>query len=179
MCSSDLCVKNKFSGSPDSVSLIEFLNALRSGQEYAKLSVSEFLEVMRLCTTGRAHTLLLEWLQVNGEDIETIFYNLHSQFDTRMSPSEAKRLLHFYKVPAKGSLSEAINHISSLASRSASELPDDHSRRAYYNLESVQCLIRALPPTSSALVSNTYHSLSAKLKEPCPLGKLEIGRAHV
>ena len=155
---------NKFSGSKQdsSISIVEYLNMLKTAQNQCKLSREEFIDRMLETSTGLAHELLLEWVQ-NGESIETIYHNLLVTFDKRMSPEEAKQQLTNFKIPKSSSLAKAEAQIMILASRAASKLPEGQSRIDNYNLESINALIRALPRASSTRVNNEYTQLSAKL----------------
>ena len=75
----------KFSGgqTPDSLSVQEFFANLKSAQESMRLTESEFLKMMLLCTSGRAHDLVSNWV-TEGNDCKTIFFNLSLQFDRRV-----------------------------------------------------------------------------------------------
>ena len=51
----------KFSGSRlDNMSVVEFLNTLKTAQEQLQLSESEFIKRMLICSTGLAHELISE-----------------------------------------------------------------------------------------------------------------------
>lgn len=56
----------KFSGvaaREGGVDVLEFISALNTAQEYCNLSEEEFKQFLLLCTTGRAHTLMSEWIR--------------------------------------------------------------------------------------------------------------------
>ena len=142
--------------------IIEFLSALKTAQEYCKLSEREFKQFLLLCTTGRAHTLLMEWLSLE-ESIPTIFHSLLMHFDKRITPEASKELLFTYKAPKNLSLKEVETNIMLWVSRAAAVLPAGPSRIAYYNMEIIQTLIRSLPPMSSARVQSVFNTLSARL----------------
>ena len=154
----------RFSGQfgRDATDIDEFLSTIKTAQEYCNLSEKEFKQFLLLSTTGRAHTLIAEWIKLN-ESIPTIYHSLVMHFDKRMSPEAAKELLFAYKAPKQLSLREIETNIMLWVSRAASTLPAGPSRVAYYNMEIIQTLIRCLPPISSARVQSTYNSLSAKL----------------
>jgi len=154
----------KFSGSKQDnhVSIIEFLNTLKTAQEQVKLSEPEFIDRMLACSTGLAHELILEWRN-NGENIQTIYHNLLVNFDKRITPEEAKHQLYNLRLSKSTNLAKAEAQIMLLASRVASQLPEGPSRVQYYNLEACNGLIRALPPSSSANVNNLFNKISARL----------------
>ena len=155
----------RFSGQPgrdNGMDIIEFLSALKTAQEYCKLSEKEFKQFLLLCTTGRAHTLIMEWINLQ-ESIPTIFHSLLMHFDKRMTPESAKELLFSYKAPRNLSLKEVETNIMLWVSRASALLPAGPSRIAYYNMEIVQTLIRSLPPMSSARVQSVFNTLSARL----------------
>ena len=163
----------KFSGSKqeNNMSIIEFLNTLKTAQEQFKLSEQEFIDRMLACSTGHAHELILEW-RANGEDIPSIYHSLLVNFDKRLAPEDAKIQLSSYKIPKSATLAKAESQIMILAGRTASMLPEGPSRTAYYNMEANNAIIRALPPVSSGLVSNIYHKLSAQLVRAATFAEL-------
>ena len=163
----------KFSGTKQdsNMSIIEFLNTLKTAQDQAQLSVEEFLDRMLACSTGLAHELILEWKN-NGEDIPTIYHNLLVNFDKRLAPEDAKSQLNTYKVPKSHTLAKAESQIMVLAGRIASALPEGPSRAAYYNLEACNAIIRALPPASSSNVNNLYNQISARLGRAATFAEL-------
>jgi len=155
----------KFSGTPvrdGGMDILEFLSAMNTAQEYCRLSEKEFKEFLLLCTTGRAHTLLMEWIRL-GENVPTLYHSLLMHFDKRMTPQSAKELLFNYKAPKNLTLRDVETNIMLWVSRAATIFPAGPSRVAYYNLETVEALIRCLPPTSSARVQSVYNTLSARL----------------
>jgi len=154
----------RFSGQPakDNMDIMEFLSAMRTAQEYCKLSEKEFKQFMLLCTTGRAHTLLMEWINLE-ETVPTLFHSLLMHFDKRLTPEAAKAMLFTYKAPKNLPLNEVETNIMLWVSRAASILPAGPSRIAYYNMEVIQTLIRSLPPFSSAKVQSIFNTLSARL----------------
>lgn len=142
--------------------VVEYLAAMNRGQETAKLSREEFANAMLSSTTGRAHLLLLDWFQ-NGESIEDAYHSLMVNFDRRVTIDEARVKLAAYKASKTSNLGKVAADIMQLARRASTSLPMGPARTAFYNLEATMALIRALPPTSSALASNTFHSFSAEL----------------
>jgi hypothetical protein len=155
----------KFSGNPlrdGGMDIIEFLSALKTAQEYCNLSEKEFKQFLLLCTTGKAHALMIEWISLE-ESIPTIFHNLVMHFDKRLTPESAKELLFNYRAPKSLSLKEVETNIMLWVSRAATTLPAGPSRVAYYNMEIVQTLIRSLPAQSSARVQSVFNTLSARL----------------
>ena len=162
----------KFSGSRlDNMSVVEFLNTLKTAQEQLQLSESEFIKRMLICSTGHAHELISEW-RANGENAATIYHCLLVNFDKRLPPAEARIQLNNYKAPKSFTLAQTESHIMILAGRAASTLPEGPSRTANYNSEAINALIRALPAISSSLVCNEYHKLSADLERQCTFAEL-------
>jgi hypothetical protein len=163
----------KFSGTKqdNGMSVIEFLNAMKTAQEQLLLSEDEFVDRMLSCTTGLAHELLLEW-RTNGESVPTIYHNLLINFDKRISPEEAKQQLLSLKISKDLTLAKAEAKIMLLASRAASQMPEGPSRTAYYNLEACNTIIRALPPISSSNVNNLYNQTSARLGRAATFAEL-------
>ena len=153
----------KFSGgqTPDSLSVQEFFANLKSAQESMKLTESEFLKMMLLCTSGRAHDLVSNWV-TEGNDCKTIFFNLSLQFDRRVTADEARQKLLNLTAPKNTDLAKHCALILQLATRASHCLPAGPSRTAYFNNEAIQCLQRSLPHNSRILCSNTFHTLSAK-----------------
>ena len=175
---------NKFSGSKQdsNMTVVEFLNTLKTAQNQCKLSKDEFIDRMLEASTGQAHELILEWVN-HGETIATIYHNLLVNYDKRMSPQAAKLLLASYTVPKNSSLAKAEAAIMLLASRAATLMPEGKSRTDTYNTEACNALIRALPPKSSDIVSNIYTTLSAQLERSATAAelsrKLNLNRATI
>ena len=153
----------KFSGTNEnSASVVEFLSMMRSAQDQCNLSRKEFLDMLLLCTTGLAHSLLVDWIN-QGENVETIYHSYLLHFDKRQSPEDARIKLMTFKANKTMSLKTVESKIMMLASRSSSTLPPGASQAASYNNDAIQALIRSLPLMSSTTVQNTYYTLSAKL----------------
>jgi ribosomal protein L21E len=152
---------NKFSGSKGGVSILEYLNNLRSFQAQCRLSLPEFYEAMLASTTGNAYLLINSWID-NGEDPSTIFHNLLVHYDTRLQPEEARAKLMAYRAPKSSDLGKVEAYIMSLASRASSSIPAGPGRTANYNMEVIQGLIRALPHSSSLIVQNQNSERMAK-----------------
>jgi hypothetical protein len=149
-------------GGNEGESVLEFLLQLNNAQETLKLNESDFLKMVRLSTTGKAHQLVSEMLD-NGADTSSIYHALLLHYDNRQSSSDAKRALFTYKVKKEESLAKAISHISALAHRAVSDLPVGPARNIVLDMDASTALIRALPPASSAIVQNCFSSLSARL----------------
>jgi hypothetical protein len=153
-------------GGNDGESVLEFLLQLNNAQETLKLNEKDFLKMVRLSTTGKAHQLVSEMLD-NGADTSSIYHALLLHYDTRQTSSEAKKALYAYRVKKDENLAKATSHISTLAHRSVSDLPIGPARTIVLDMESCSALIRSLPPASSAIAQNTFSSLSAKLGRNC------------
>lgn len=157
----------KFSGykgkdNEGGVGVVEFLSSLNRAQEVAKLSEAEFKNQMLNSTTGKAHSLLVDWFS-NGEGIPEVFFNLITYFDRRVSVEESRAKLASYKAQKGSNLAKVEADLMTMAARACTTLPPGPSRQACYNMESTGALIRALPPTSSAVASNTFHLVSSEL----------------
>jgi len=151
---------NKFSGHKG-VSILEYLNNLRSFQAQCRLSLPEFYEAMLASTTGNAYLLLNSWID-NKENPPTIFHNLLVHYDNRMQPEEARAKLMAYRAPKSADLGKVEAYIMNLASRAASSIPAGPGRTANYNMEVIQGLIRSLPHASSLIVQNQNSERMAK-----------------
>lgn len=157
----------KFSGVNEAGSpgIIEFLSNMNGAQTQCLLSESEFIEFLLLCTTGYAHSLLIDWVN-QGENIPTLYHNLLTFFDKRVSPDEAREALLKIKAAKYSNLNKLMAKILSLAGRASSVLPPGEAQKAYFNSEAINALLHSLPPTSSALARNQLILLSAKLAGP-------------
>ena len=164
---------NKFSGhtKDNNMTIIEFLSGIRTAQNQCNLSEQEFKDMLLACTTGRAHLLLLEWIN-QGESIDAIYHNLALHFDRRLTPEEAKMQLAVYKAPKGQNLARIASHVMMLCNRASTALPPGAARSAYYNLECCHNLIKCLPPQSSQLVQTEYNSLSARLRRAAEITEL-------
>jgi hypothetical protein len=138
------------------------------------LSEDEFINRILARSTGQAHDLILEW-KTNGMDAAAIFHNLLVNYDRRITAEEARSQLMSYKVGRNGSLADAESRIVKLIGRASTAFPVGESRKAYYNLEGCNALIRALPPYSSQIAHNLYSTLTAKLGRACTLLELSQG----
>jgi hypothetical protein len=168
--------KHKFNGTEhtNGMNIHEFLSLINAAQKQMKLSREEFLEFLLMCTTGRPHILIKDWSE-NGDDIESIYYNLFTHYDMRMSPETAREKLYAFKARKNSSLSKVISDIMQLALRAACVHPQGVARTASYNNDAVQALIRCLPPIASDTASNKYHTISSKLQRPATF--VELSRA--
>ena len=156
---------NKYSGQSSkgqTMDISEFLSTIKIAQEQCRLSEREFKELLLGSTTGKAHSLLKEWI-LDDDSVNTIFHNFLIHFDRRNTPEECKQQLFVYKAPKSSNLARVEAHIMSLANRAAILLPSGESRTNAKNLEIIQTLIRCLPPASSATVQSHFNSLSARL----------------
>jgi hypothetical protein len=108
-------------------------------------------------------------------DAAAIFHNLLVNYDRRLSAEEARSKLMGYKVGRNSSLAEAESKIVKWVGRAATAFPVGESRKAFYNLEGCNSLIRALPPYSSQIANNVYSTLTAKLGRACTLLELSQG----
>jgi hypothetical protein len=163
----------KFSGSTKdgSMTIVEFLSSVKIAQRQCRLSEQEFLDTLLACTTGRAHLLLTEWIN-NKLSMSSIFHNFTLHFDRRLTSEEARAQLSVYKAPKNASLHEVLAHLMMLGARISAAMPDDVSRKATYDLEIINALIRCLPPHSATQVQNVKCSLSARLGRLCEATEL-------
>jgi hypothetical protein len=146
----------------NTMSVLEFLTIMNSAQESCKLSEKDFLDMMLICTTGKAHSLITDWMST-GENVQNIYHLLLLNYDKRITPTEARAQLSSYKASKNENLATVEAHILQLSNRANSVLPMGIARVCSHNMDSVTALIRALPPVSAALASNNYHQLSARL----------------
>ncbi len=165
--------KSKFSGSssPDSLTIQEFFANLKTAQESMRLTESEFMKMVLLSTSGKAHDLLLNWSE-QGNDLKTIFFNLSLQFDRRMTADEARQKLLTLSVPKNSDVAKHCALILQLATRASHCLPAGSSRQAYMNNEAINCLQRSLPTASRAVCSNMFHQLSSKARRAITFSEL-------
>ncbi len=162
----------KFSGAPGTLSVVEFLTNLTLAQEQCNLSEKEFLDRMLASCTGRAHELMLMWLQ-NKCSAAQIYASLLIHYDKRPNVDEAKRNLYNYKVFKHEDLATAEGKIMIWVGQASKTVPVGPSRNTYSDLEGCQALIRALPEWSSMSVENLYKSLSAKLGRALTFNELD------
>ena len=155
---------NKFSGLPNSnQNIFEFLASLNQGQEIAQLSLPEFMTALLRSTTGKAYTLISNYID-HSYSLKDIYAQLVLMFDYRQSPQQAKRTLADYQAVKGENLTKICGNILSLANRIASSLPKGASRTALFDLESCNALINSLPASSSILASNVYSTLTSRLQ---------------
>ena len=151
--------------------VIEFLSSMNRAQSVAKLSREEFRNQLLNSTTGKAHSLLVDWFN-NGEAIEDCYFNLIVNFDKRTTVEDARAKLANYKAYKTSNLAKVEADIMSLASRASTSLPAGESRQSLYNLDATMALIRALPPTSSATASNTFAAINSELQRAATFTEL-------
>jgi hypothetical protein len=168
---------SRFSGNTNKdghMSVVEFLNALTAAQKQCTLSEEEFIDRILYSSTGLAHDLILEW-KTNGDDASTIYHSLLTNFDTRMSPEEAKNKLINFTIGKNSNLAKAESSIQLLVGRAAAAYPPGESRNAFRNMEGCTTLIRALPPYSSLTANNLYQSYTTRLGRACTMHELFRG----
>ena len=165
---------NKFSGNLKdySISIVEFLSNIKTAQAQCNLSVPEFKDMLLACTTGRAHILMLQWLDNPEESIDNIYHNLAIHFDRRITPEEAKVQLINFKASKNSTLAKIEAHLMTLCNRASTALPAGEARLAFYNLEFCNTLINCLPSQSNITVKTQYCILSAKLKRAATASEL-------
>jgi hypothetical protein len=78
----------KFSGTYNkdvpTVAVSEYLDFMTRAQNKMMLSRSEFTDVLLSTTTGRAHSLIVDWLRA-GESVESVYHLMMLNFDRRIS----------------------------------------------------------------------------------------------
>ena len=151
----------RFTGNPEGVDIIEFLQSMNMAQRTIGLSEAEFIDYLIKSTSGDACKLISSYLEV-PMDLDTIYHNLLSNYDDRMPPSQAKAQLSTFRIPKYLSMAKGESKIMSLASRASVTFPPGAPRRLYYDIESCNCLIKALPTESSNLANNKYQTLCAQ-----------------
>jgi hypothetical protein len=168
---------SRFSGNlqkDGNYSVVEFLNALTAAQRQCKLSEEEFIDRILASSTGLAHDLILEW-KSNGDNASTIYHSLLVNFDSRMSPEEARNKLATFTIGKNSNLARAESNIQLLVGRAAAMFPYGESRNAYRNMEGCSTLIRALPPYSSLTANNLYQNYTTRLGRACTMHELFRG----
>jgi len=166
-------IRNKFSGNSKE-SVLEFLETINLAQDICKLSKSEFLEYLKLCTTGRPNELIVNLLKA-GEGLSSIYHNLVAQYDNRPSVSESKKQLNTYRAHKNETFSEVSSKIVQWAGRVSSELPSEEARNSLFNIETYQGLLNALPALSRTYIIDTNSNLTAKLGRQVTGGELIRG----
>jgi len=166
----------KFSGQnrDGSMDILEYLSIIKAAQAQCNLSESEFKEMLLASTTGKAHVLIAAWINLE-EDPASIFHNLLLHYDKRETPEEARMKLYTYKAPKYSNLNEVEAHIMHLARRAVDNLPQGPSRKAAYQMEFIQGLVRSLPPHSAMEIQSINNNLSARLGRAATA--VEISRA--
>ena len=158
--------KSRFSGIPgDGPAIAEYMHAINYAQNTLNLSKEEFKQKLLNSCTGPAHRLL-RTLIAEGDDIPALYHKLICLYDPTPDPSHAKAELTKFKISKKSSLMKAQGRILELASAAARIFQEGPLRRTFSNAEAIQCLIRALPKISSALVSTQYNILLSKQEDP-------------
>jgi hypothetical protein len=168
---------SRFSGNlqkDGNYSVVEFLNALTAAQKQCKLSEEEFIDRILASSTGLAHDLILEW-KSNGDNASTIYHSLLVNFDSRMTPEEARSKLANFTINKNSNLARAESNIQLLVGRAAAQFPFGESRNAYRNMEGCSTLIRALPPYSSLTANNLYQNYTTRLGRACTMHELFRG----
>jgi len=157
---------SKFRGHPREgfLNIIEFFTVLRNAQEQCKLSEKEFIEKMIIASTGEAHEII-SYCREQAEGVSDIYHSLLMRFDDRISVEEAKSRLLSFKATKSMNLARVQSQIMIYANRASAQYPVGPSRQNYYNLESCQALIKALPTNSQNIATTTYNSLTARLQE--------------
>ena len=154
---------DKFSGN-NSTTIFEFLNHMNRAQELLNLSKKEFLKYFLQCCTNRPYDLVANYISF-GFSIADIYYSLITLYDSRLSPENARVKLSSFVASKHMNFAKCQAHIMNLSSRISDSLPNGPSRTSLYNLEANNALCRALPTTSSQLVSNQLNSLACRLQK--------------
>ena len=155
--------RNKFNGTAHDghMDIVEYLGLMNDSQSEVNLSEKEFKDMMMATTTGKPHALIRSWI-ANQEDIPTIYHHLLIHYDSRISPEKAKMELSNFRAQRHSNLAKVETSLMNLAERAACMLPVGPSRKAFYNMEVIQSLIRGLPLASSSMVQQKYNELSAR-----------------
>ena len=162
----------KFSGNgAHSANVIEFLGNMELAQTVCKLSEKEFTGMLLTCTTGQAHSMLIDWIRQESS-VATLFQNLLLFYDKRITPEEARMQMQTYRAGRQSKLSKVEGDILTLASRAGSSLPPGPAQAENFNHEAIWALIRSLPIKSANITQNTYNIMSAKLGRACTFQEL-------
>jgi len=160
-------------GNP-AMTLEEFLGAMNRAQEDMQLSRKEFHDQLVNCSTGKAHSLLVDWID-NGENTDSIYHLLAVNFDKRVTPEQAKQQLRDFKVTRDMTMAKLEGTLTQLSSRAVATLPPGESRKTLQNIEAIQALTRSLPAASQNLATTQFSVLSSKLKRAATFQELMKG----
>ena len=153
----------RFTGTQGGVNIVEFLHSLNTAQSILNLSKKEFMEILLKCVSGRVYNLVSECLSYE-HDVADLYHALLTLYDQRMTSHTARKVIMNYRALKSSNLMKVQSQIMEYASRIASQLPQGPRRTAMFNIESGNALVRALPPTSAATVTNVMNSLASKLQ---------------
>ena len=160
--------KRQFSGQVaaqegSTFTLEEYLEGLNRAQKRERLSRTEFEDILLSSSTGTAHQMIFSLIRKHLP-IEEIYKALSLNFDRRMHPDVAKTQLGSLRAAKNQTLANIEARIMKLAQRSSELIPEGRSRTQVYEIDAGTALLRALPPTSRTLATNTYQALSARLR---------------
>jgi len=157
--------KSRFSGiRGDGPPIAEFMFAINTAQDRLNLSEDEFKQKLLSSCTGPAHKTLRTHIS-EGDDVPALYHQLLSQYDTTVHPTKAKAELSKFKIGKRSNLFQAQTKILELSGAAARIFKDAKIRKTVTNIESCQCLIRALPKTSSTLVATQYNLFLAEQED--------------
>ena len=157
--------KSRFSGiKGDGPPIAEFMYAINAAQERLNLSEDEFKQKLLSSCTGPAHKTLRTHIS-EGDDVPALYHQLLSQYDNTVHPTKAKAELSKFKIGKRSNLFQAQTRILELSGAAARIFKDAKIRKTVTNIEACQCLIRALPKTSSTLVATQYNLFLAEQED--------------
>jgi hypothetical protein len=163
--------RKKYENHEVSGPIAEFLETLRTAQEYCMLSEKEFTKQLLASTTGEAYKHLYTLVE-NKEPLKNIYFRLCMLYDRTITPEAAREQLSTLKANKGDTLNSLANRILYLAELSVSIVGPGIHRAAYIDNQAVQSLISAMPnpghlmETPRKLLSQEYRILCASMAAP-------------
>ena len=154
-------LKNPFTGNGHPY-IDEWLNELNTAQDILNLSLSEFKNFMRKSSSGEPYQTIDQGFKT-GLDVEQMYQSLHRTYDMLISPEVASSKLLNFKATKDQNLSQTIQFIQNLASRSAAAYPEGNEQKVFFNTEASNTLKRCLPTYSRTLANETFVTLTQDL----------------
>lgn len=137
-----------FSGtSDDRLNVDEFLSIMTDGVRRMKgqLSESDFKDILKGKTTGKAYQCLSMWLRNPQTSIASIYSKLLRTFDVREQPDEARQKLEAMSSTWYGNLHLMILRIEHLARRAALIVRGAAEQKVLFDVFGITALTRLIP----------------------------------
>ncbi len=74
---------------------------MNTAKAQAKLSESEFKEMLLSCIIGEAHKFLADWIENSSQNVASTYHQLALRFDSRIDPESAHITLFTYTASKK------------------------------------------------------------------------------